>query len=364
MPRTVAVSRPGGSRTQPAWLLGMRDLQWRKRRFAVAILATGLVFGLALLMTGIQASFDNEIDRTVNSFHADAWVVPTGALGAFTAPISFPAERANEVAKLSGVKSAAALAVANATTRDPEVKSINLVGIEPGKVGSPGPKADRVLEQRGAAVVDDSLGLSVGDPISLDGKRFRVRATSHGLTHFAGVPTVTLTLAQVQKLRMNGSPLATGIVTKGIPTKPPPGMHILSNAQVREDLARPVAQAKQTITLIRSLLWLVAAGIIGAVLYLSALERVPDFAVLKAIGVTTRALMIALMIQALLLALVSVVVAIGFSILLSPAAAMSVEIPFSAYLTLAAVAIVVGVLASTLALRRAVAVDPAMAFGG
>lgn len=364
VPRAPAAEERRASPTQPAWLLALRDLQWRSRRFAVAILATGLVFGLALLMTGIQASFDNEIERTVASFRADAWVVPKGSRGPFTAPIAFPERRVQEVRRLKGVRSATAVAVAGATTSTPEIKSINLVGIVPGAVGSPGKDVDRALAGRGAAVADDTLGLSVGDRLDLDGKNFTVRGRTHGLTHFAGVPTVTLPVKEVQRLRMNGGHLATAIVTRGTPRNAPKSLTVLSNAQVRNDLARPIEQAKQTITLIRSLLWLVAAGIIGAVLYLSALERVPDFAVLKAIGVTTRSLMIALVIQAMALALVSVVVAIGFAQLLSPLAAMSVEIPVSAYITLAIVAVVVGILASTLALRRAVAVDPALAFGG
>lgn len=53
-------------------LLGLRELQWSRRRFAVAVLATALVFALGLLMSGVSASFDNEIDRTVGSFGADA----------------------------------------------------------------------------------------------------------------------------------------------------------------------------------------------------------------------------------------------------------------------------------------------------
>ena len=51
-------------------LLGLRELQWSRRRFAVAVLATALVFALGLLMSGVSASFDNEIDRTVGSFGA------------------------------------------------------------------------------------------------------------------------------------------------------------------------------------------------------------------------------------------------------------------------------------------------------
>ncbi len=76
------------------WLISLRDLEWRRRRFAIAVLATGLVLALALLLTGVRASFDNEIDRTVSSFGADQWLVVEGAVGPFTAPIGFPASRA------------------------------------------------------------------------------------------------------------------------------------------------------------------------------------------------------------------------------------------------------------------------------
>ena len=58
-----------------AWLIGLRDLQWGRRRFAIGVVATALVFALGLLMSGVSASFDNEIDRTVGSFGADGWVV-------------------------------------------------------------------------------------------------------------------------------------------------------------------------------------------------------------------------------------------------------------------------------------------------
>ena len=40
--------------------------------------------------------------------------------------------------------------------------------------------------------------------------------------------------------------------------------------------------------MIAVLLWIVAALIVGSVIYLSALERTRDFAVFKAVGVSTR----------------------------------------------------------------------------
>jgi putative ABC transport system permease protein len=50
--------------------------------------------------------------------------------------------------------------------------------------------------------------------------------------------------------------------------------------------------------------------------------------------------------------------------LLAPLFPMIVVVPAYAYISLPLVAIVIGLLASLAGLRRAVAVDPALAFGG
>jgi putative ABC transport system permease protein len=65
-----------------------------------------------------------------------------------------------------------------------------------------------------------------------------------------------------------------------------------------------------------------------------------------------------------LLALLSAVVAIFLSMLLKPLMPMRVEIPTSAVWLLVIASMVIGVLASLFGLRRAVSVDPALAFGG
>ena len=89
---------------------------------------------------------------------------------------------------------------------------------------------------------------------------------------------------------------------------------------------RPVAQAKQTIGLIRWLLWAVAAGIVGAILYLSTLERVRDFAVFKAIGISTGSLARGLLGQAVVLSLAAAGIAILLELALAPLSAMRVEV--------------------------------------
>jgi putative ABC transport system permease protein len=173
-----------------------------------------------------------------------------------------------------------------------------------------------------------------------------------------------MSLADLQATSLSGAKLATAIVVKGSPSAAPAGFHILSNADVVKDLRRPLQKPSQTIDFLRVLLWLVAAGIIGSVLYLQAIERSRDFAVFKATGVTTGTLLAGLVLQAVLLAVSAAIAALVLSVLLKPAMSMSVEIPPSAYLSLPIVAVVVGLLSSLVALRRALSVDPALAFGG
>ena len=51
----------------------------------IAALATSVVFAMTLIMAGMSNGLDDEIDRIVDSFEADPWVVARGASGPFTA---------------------------------------------------------------------------------------------------------------------------------------------------------------------------------------------------------------------------------------------------------------------------------------
>jgi len=123
-------------------------------------------------------------------------------------------------------------------------------------------------------------------------------------------------------------------------------------------------QGAKTIQLLKVLPWLGAAGIIGAIVYLSALERRADFAILKAVGSPSSHLLIGLVIQAVLMALGAAVIGILVEIPMSHSSQMAVRLSPSDYVAVPVVAVIVGVLASILPARRAARVDPAIAFGG
>jgi putative ABC transport system permease protein len=80
--------------------------------------------------------------------------------------------------------------------------------------------------------------------------------------------------------------------------------------------------------------------------------------------VPTRSILAGLAMQAVIVAVLSALLGGVLSVLLGPLFPMRVDIPRIAFILLPIVAITIGVLASLAGLRRAVVVDPAMAFGG
>ena len=48
------------------WLVGVRDLQFRRRRFLIVALATAVVFAMTLIMSGMSNGLDAEIDHIVD----------------------------------------------------------------------------------------------------------------------------------------------------------------------------------------------------------------------------------------------------------------------------------------------------------
>jgi putative ABC transport system permease protein len=346
------------------WRVALRDLQWRRRRFVIAVLATSLVFGMTLLMTGFSGSLHNEGRRIVAALGADAWLVAAGAPGPFTTSTPIRAADADRVATAPGVVRADPLVILHSTLRRPALRDVNLIGARPGGLGSPPPVEGRAVAGPGEVVADTALGLRVGDRIELSGRQLEVVGLAARVTWYFGTPTVFLALQDAQAVAFDRQPLAMAIVTKGVPRAAPPGLELLSNQQARVDLERPLVRGTQSIDLINLLLWLVAAGIIGSIVYLSALERLREFAVMKATGASNRSLLAGLALQAVILSGTAAVLAAGIARLLAPLFPFAVEIPRLALPRLVAVAMLVGLAASAAGLRRAVSVQPALAFGG
>lgn len=344
------------------WQATLRDLQWRRRRFMIAITGTALVFAMTLLLSGLSASFTLETDRTLKAIGGDVWVVKEGASGPFTAFSPVPETDAARVAAVDGVTEAQPIIYLHQTVGD-EPKDINLFGVVPGALGEPSVSKGRGLQGPGEALADSTLGADVGETVQMAGRDYEVVGVTKHTTLNGGIATMFITLDDAQTL-LGGNAIASAIVATGAPTAPIDGLRVMTLDEARTDLLRPLKNASQSIDFVKILLWIVAACIIGSIVYLSAMERTRDFAVFKATGTSNGALGAGLALQAVILAIAAAVLASVIAILLAPVFPLPVEIPTSAFVILFGIAIVVGLLASLAGLRRAVKVEPALAFGG
>jgi putative ABC transport system permease protein len=336
----------------------LRDMQWRRRRFVIAIVSTGLVFAMTLVLTGLANGFHVEAERTVDSLGVDGFVVKAGSPGPFLGATPFPAVDVTGVA-------GAPLAFAQPTVRE-GTGTRNAVAF-----GAPerGPGMPHVTEGRAPSrpdevAVSSTLGRHVGDEIEVGAHTLRIVGIVPNSTALAKMPNIFLTTEDLQKLAYNGQPMITSIGIVGTPPEVPSGYQILDRTAAVGDLMRPLNFAGDAITIIAVLLWILAALIVGSIVYLSALERVRDFAVFKAIGARTRSILAGLALRAVVVALLAAALGVVLSQLLAPLFPMIVVVPMSAYVALPAIAILIGLLASAAGLRRVVAVDPALAFGG
>ena len=345
------------------WLVSVRDLQFRSRRFVIAVLVTSMVFGIALAIDGMRRAVQRETPAIVALFGADRWVVAGGATGPFTTTRVLAASAGDALRAESGVKRADAVVLSKTVIAGHPAKDANLVGHVLGGLGSPPISEGRAAKRSGEAVVSPGVTATVGERITVGGKPFVVVGkTSEGRYYF-GSPTVFVSLRDAQDIVFKGQPLAMGIAVEGSP-RALAGTTALTNAQVESDLNRPLAGGVQSIVVTAILLWLIAAGIIGLIVYLSAIERIRDFAVFKATGAPTRVIVGGLMLQAVLVSLAAAVLAVGVSKLVGLGLPFPSELGTAGIVQLVVISLVVGVLASLAGVRRALTTDPAAAFGG
>ena len=342
-------------------IAALRDLQWRKRRFVIAIVGTGLVFAMTLVLTGLAYGFKVEATRTVDSLGLDGFLVKTGATGPFLGSSAFPATKL----QVPGVDIAVPLVYGSATTPDGDsARSVNVFGAPERGPGIPAMESGRPPTEPHEAAVSSTMHRSIGETVEVGTRNLQIVGIVDDSTALAGQPNVFLTVAGAQKLLFSGQSLISSIGVKGMPARAPSGFKLVDRAGAIDDLLRALKGARQAMTLMAGLLWVVAALIVGSMIYMSALERTRDFAVFKAVGVPTRSILGGLAMQAVIVAVLAALLGGVLSVLLGPLFPMRVDIPRAAFLLLPVVAITIGVLASLAGLRRAVTVDPALAFGG
>ena len=154
----------------------LRDLQWRRRRFIIAVLGAALILGMALLILGISTGFDTEADRTLDQLSSDEWIVKKGAAGPFLGAEPMNAREVEQFKSLPGVRVAEPVVFTRRSADIGEtVEDVNVFGARPGGPGAPSTtKGHPPTVKNEIAISAELADEKIGDTIAISGRLFVV----------------------------------------------------------------------------------------------------------------------------------------------------------------------------------------------
>lgn len=319
----------------------------------LTVVLMAIVITLLFIMSGLVGQFNAEPQLATDVIGGGRnWVVPAGSGGPLTSPQplarpAFPPIPDGESllfapSSLNGDR-------VFVTARDFQDASVAIDGRWPA-----GP---------GDIVVDVTSGLTVGDKGRLGGLPVSVVGTLDDATILAGVPLVFTTMEFGQQAAAAGQDIAVAVLTNDPNPQLPPEFKLLTADDIAADALLPLENAISSVTLVQALLWLITSIIVAAIVYITALERTRDFAVLKAVGGRTQELAGSLLVQGVIMTLVAVALAVGLQSILAPSFPMTVRVPGSAWWQIPVGASLVAVVAGLAGMFKVRATSPAEAFG-
>ena len=394
--------------------LAGRDILHSWGKFVLTGVGLGLLIGVTLTMAGVYRGMVDDARALLSNSGADLWVVQQDTQGPYAEASSIRDDAVRTILGLPGVARAANVTYLTMQVRhgESEVRAM-VVGFESGQPGEPGYllAGRHITRSHYEAVVDVRTGFQLGDLIRIRRHDYRVVGITQRMVSSGGDPMVFIPLKDAQEaqfLKDNDAILNDRARTAANPSLNRPAVPGLleaiqasqaSNRSVNavlvqvhtgtdaEHVAEPIrrwkhlqaytrlqmeeiliakliATSARQIGMFLVILAVVSAAIVAFIIYTMTLGKIREIAVLKLIG--TRNLTIAGMImqQALGLGVIGFIVGKVSSTLWAPVFPKYVLLESTdAVLGLLAV-ILICALASTLAIRVALKVDPAAAIGG
>lgn len=394
--------------------LAGRDILHSWGKFVLTGMGLGLLIGVTLSMAGIYRGMVEDARALLHNSGADLWVVQQDTQGPYAEASSIRDDAVRSILGLPGVARAA-----NVTYLTMQVSKGNedvramVVGFEPGQPGEPGylVAGRHITRSHYEAVADARTGFQLDDRIRVRRHDYTVVGLTQRMVSSGGDPMVFIPLKDAQEaqfLKDNDAILNERARTAANPGLNRPGVPGLLEAiqasqssnrsvnavlvqvhagfpaeavagpirrwkhleaytreQMEEILvAKLIATSARQIAMFLVILAAVSAAIVAFIIYTMTLGKIREIAVLKLIGTRNRTIAGMILQQALGLGLIGFVVGKVVATVWAPIFPKYVLLePGDAVRGLIAVMLICA-LASTLAIRAALKVDPAAAIGG
>ena len=243
------------------------DLWFRARQFLIAIVGCRAGSCAGARYERVGGRFPRRSGVTVDAVGATSWVMSPSAQGRLTAFAAFPEPLpALWRASLAStgpprvVRSRAGgprPGVDGSADRQPHGCAARRVG------GSPGGVRSLAVGPRVRLSSTPRLQAPVGSVLELGGHPYDVVGVVDDRTMDGGIPIVYMPLATVQQAVTGGRPLITAVATMGTPATVPAGLVVLTPTAVVTDTVTAFGSAVTSIDNTRSLMWVIAAAIVG-----------------------------------------------------------------------------------------------------
>ncbi len=375
--------------------LAYRDVRHNLFRFVLTCLGLGLLLGVVLAMIGIYRGLVVEALTVVRSHAVDVWVVEANTRGPFAEASRIPGDTREAVARLAGVTGAGSVTYQSVeTTHRGKKLRLYVIGFEPGRPGAP----RRIVAGRAIGrahyemLADRRTGLAVGDRAALGRKTFHVVGLTENQVASGGDPAVFITLLDSQELQFQLAPpaarvqLARGtegtgndtvnaVVARVMSHVSPESVaaavrrwkHLSAMTEAEQEAVLTqslVDRARRQIGLFTTLLLAVSAVIIALIIHMMTMEKTKQIATLKLIGAPDRVIVGMIVQQALALGLAGFALGAALIATIKDSFPRRVVLEADNVLILASVVVAVCLVASGLAVRSALRIDPATALGG
>ncbi len=397
--------------------LAGRDILHSWGKFVFTGVGLGLLIGVTLTMAGVYRGMVDDGKALLDNSGADLWVVQKDTLGPYAESSSLYDDVYRGILGMPGVARASNVTYLTMQVRQGEtdVRSM-VVGVVPGGPGEPGQPGYLIAGRqitRGhyEAVADVATKFQIGERIQIRRNLYTVVGLTRRMVSSSGDPMVFIALKDAQAaqfLKDNDAIVHQRRRTSANPTYNRPGVPGLLNSVIAsqsintsvnavlvqilpgftpEEVAEPIrrwkrlqvyTRAQMEDLLIRKLiatsakqigmflviLAIVSAAIVAFIIYTLTLGKIREIAVLKLIGTKNRTIAGMIMQQAVGLGIIGFVVGKIAATVWAPFFPKYVLLePVDAAWGFFAL-MVICVLASVLAIRAALKVDPAEAIGG
>ncbi|MBC8067214.1 MAG: ABC transporter permease [Deltaproteobacteria bacterium] len=370
-------------------LLAWRNLAHDRVRLGVTLV--GIVFSVVLMgmQTGLLVGFSRTTSALVDNAQADLWMVPKGTLDVdLGGPLD--ERRRFQALAIAGIERAEPYLIYFSRWKRPDggTESVQLVGTEPDAIlGGPWNLVEGSFEdlRRPDGVIIDrlyagKLGVdAIGDSVEINGRRARVVGFTRGIRTFTQSPYVFTSLVNAR--RFVGEPETTaGYVLLGLA----PGSDVAAvEAEIEARIPEVEVFQKHAFSKSSSDYWLYTTGagfsliisallglvvgivIVAQTLYASTIDRLPEYATLKAMGAPSSYLYRIIVTQALIGAAIGYTVGIAIVALLvlgSAEASAAPVLPLWLVGWLGALTLLMCVAAAVISIRKVTAIDPVGVF--